>query len=209
MILRGTVSDDAAGARPRGKGRREPVTDEQIIARVRGGETRPFEDLVRRYQDQVYALAARMIGRTGDAEDIAQEAFLKAFRGLGGFKGEARFSTWLYRITWNLGTDWLRRNRKAGRRDSSIEEAGEVPDSRVDVSGDLLESEQRGEVRKALEELPEKYRTVVTLLYFQKLPCEQIAVVLGLPARTVETRLYRARRMLREKLETMGGRSTA
>ena len=203
----GAVSDDAAGMRPRGKGRREPVTDEQIIARVRGGETRLFEELVRRYQDRVYALAARMVGRTGDAEDIAQEAFLKAFRGLEGFKGEARFPTWLYRIAWNLGADWLRRNRKPGRRDSSIEEAGEMPDSRVDVPGNLLDSEQRGEVRKALEELPEKYRTIVMLRYFQKLPAEQISVVLGLPARTVETRLYRARRMLREKLDGMGGRS--
>ena len=158
MILRGTVSDDAAGMRPGGKGRREPVTDEQIIARVRAGETRLFEELVRRYQDKVYALAARMVGGTGDAEDIAQEAFLKAFRGLEGFKGEAKFPTWLYRITWNLGTDWLRRNRKPGRRDSSIEEAGEVPDSRVDVAGKPAgqRAARRGQqgARRAAGEVP-------------------------------------------------------
>jgi RNA polymerase sigma-70 factor (ECF subfamily) len=183
------------------------MTDEQIIGRVRGGETRLFEELVRRYQDQVYAMAARLVGVSGDAEDVAQEAFLKAFRGLDGFKGDAKFSTWLYRITWNLCTDWLRRNRKPGRQHSSIDEAPEVADSRVDVAGSLVESERREEIRRALEELPEKYRSVVTLMYFQKMPYDQISSVLGLPLKTIETRLYRARRMLRERLAAMDERS--
>ena len=134
------------------------MTDEQIIGRVRGGETRLFEELVHRYQDQVCGMAARLVGGGGDAEDVAQEAFLKAFRGLESFQGDAKFSTWLYRITWNLCTDWLRRNRKPGRRLSSIDDAPEVADSRVDVAGSLVESEQREEIRRAVDGLPEKYR---------------------------------------------------
>lgn len=184
------------------------MTDEQIIGRVRGGETRLFEELVRRYQGQVYGMAARLVGGRGDAEDVAQEAFLKAFRGLEGFKGDAKFSTWLYRITWNVCTDWLRRNRKPGRRPSSIDETPEVADSRVDVAGSLVESERREEIRRALDGLPDKYRSVVTLMYFQKMSYDQISAVLGLPLKTIETRLYRARRMLREALSTMDERSS-
>lgn len=183
------------------------MTDEQIIGRVRGGETRLFEELVRRYQDRVYGMAARLVGGSPDAEDIAQEVFLKAFRGLEGFKGDAKFSTWLYRITWNLCTDWVRRNRKPGRQHSSIDEAPETADSRVDVAGSLVESERRDEIQRALDELPQKYRAVVTLMYFQKMSYDQISAVLGLPLKTIETRLYRARRMLRERLSALDERN--
>lgn len=174
------------------------MTDEQIVERVRNGETRLFDQLVRRYQDPVYGMAARFMG--ADAEDAAQEVFLKVFRGLAGFKGEARFSTWLYRVTFNLCADWVRRNRKPGRRAAGIDEAGEVRDGRVDLEGSLLESEERERVNRALASLDERYRSVIVLLYYQKLPYEEIATILGVPVKTVETRLYRARKMLRKAL---------
>ena len=159
-----------------------------------------FDELVRRYQDRVYGMAARFVGQPSDAEDIAQEVFLKAFRGLEGFKGDAKFSTWLYRITFNLCTDWLRRTRRPGRRTTSLSEGLDVQDSAPGLGEDVLAAERRKEVRAALEGLPERYRTVVTLLYYNKLSYEQIGTILELPPKTVETRLYRARRMLREKL---------
>ena len=194
----------------RGGGRRPGVmTDEQIVDRVRKGETRLFDQLVRRYQDPVYGMAARFMGGGADAEDVAQEVFLKVFRGLAGFKGEAKFSTWLYRVTFNLCADWLRRNRKPGRKAVAIEEAGEVRDGRVDLERSLLESEERERVNRALASLDERYRSVIVLLYYQKLPYEEIATILGVPVKTVETRLYRARKMLREALgqeEGRGGR---
>lgn len=183
------------------------MTDEQIIDRVRGGEVRLFEELVRRHQDQVYGMAVRLVGRSGDAEDLAQEAFLKAFRGLEGFKGDAKFSTWLYRITWNLCADWLRRRRAPGERAASIDEAAEVADGRIDVAAAVLDGETRDQVRNALDGLPEKYRAVVTLLYYQKMSYDQISAVLGLPVKTIETRLYRARRMLRDALDASERRS--
>jgi RNA polymerase sigma factor (sigma-70 family) len=183
----------------------EHWSDDELIARVRTGETRLFEELVRRYQDPVYGMALRFVGSTSDAQDVAQEAFLRAFRGIAGFKGEARFSTWLYRITYNLCADWLRRQRKPGRRPAPFTEAEEVADDRVDLEEGLLAREEREKVRRALDGLDEIYRSVILLLYYQRLSYEQIAGVLGVPVKTVETRLYRARRMLRETLEESAG----
>lgn len=185
------------------------MTDEQIVDRVRNGETRLFDQLVRRYQDPVFGMAARFTRGRADAEDVAQEVFLKVFRGLAGFKGEAKFSTWLYRVTFNLCADWLRRNRTPGRKAASLDEAAEVRDGRVDLEGSLLASEQRERVNRALDALDERYRSVIVLAYYQKLPYEEIAAILEVPVKTVETRLYRARKILREALgdeEGRGGR---
>jgi len=181
----------------------QQMTDEQIIGRVRGGETRLFGELVRRYQDPVFGMTLRFLGGRGDAEDAAQEAFLRAYRGLHSFKGDAKFSTWLYRITYNLCTDWLRRNRRANRRAAIVEEAGEVADRRVNLEEGILESETRDNVRRAIDGLDERYRGVVVLLYYQKMSYEQIGAILDLPLKTVETRLYRARKLLRESLESV------
>jgi RNA polymerase sigma-70 factor (ECF subfamily) len=177
------------------------MTDEQLIGRVRGGETRLFGELVRRYQDPVFAMALRLLGSTRDAEDVAQEAFLRVHRGLEGFKGDAKFSTWLYRITCNLCTDVLRRDRGPGRATLALDETAEMADPGVSFEQKVLDAEERQSLRDALEGLSERYRTLVVLHYYQGLPYQQIAEVLGMPLKTVETRLYRARRMLRERLE--------
>ena len=179
-------------------------TDDELIERVRKGETRFFAELVQRYQDPVYGMTLRFVRSAGDAEDLAQEAFLRAYRGLDGFKGDARFSTWLYRITWNLCADWLRRKRKSGRASLSTDDASGVPDSRVGLEEQVLEAEERREVRRALDRLDEKYRGVLILLYYQKLTYEQIAAILDVPVKTVETRLYRARKLLKERLQRAG-----
>jgi RNA polymerase sigma-70 factor, ECF subfamily len=177
------------------------MTDEEIIERVRRGETRHFGELVRRYQDDVYGMAVRFVGSAADAEDIAQEVFLRVHRGLDGFKGEARFSTWLFRVTYNLSADWLRKHRKPGRLNADLEEADEVADTRADIEEGLLVAEERDQVRRAVEDLDENYRVVIVLLYYQKLSYDQIAEVLAVPLKTVETRLYRARKLLRARLE--------
>ena len=186
-----------------GSAKPQPLTDERIVERVRKGETRLFAELVSRYQDAVYGMAVRFVRSPGEAEDVAQEAFLRAFRGLAGFKGEARFSTWLYRITWNLCADWLRRHRRSGA-ERSIEDAAELADGRMDLEGGLLAAEEKRKVREALDSLDEKYRSVIVLLYYQKLSYEEIAAVLEVPLKTVETRLYRARRLLKRSLEREG-----
>ena len=182
----------------------EKTEDDELVARVRAGETRLFAELVTRYQDPVYAMCLRFLGDRTEAEDVAQEVFLRVHRGLSSFKGEARFSTWLYRITWNLCADWLRSNRKPARSISSIEVVGDLGDRRVDLEKGVLDAEEQGMVRQALEGLDEIYRSVIILLYYQKLSYEQIAAVLDVPVKTVETRLYRARRLLRARLERLG-----
>src|SRR6188768_1252452 len=88
-------------------------TDEELVARSRGGDLDSFNQLVLRWERPIYALAYRVIGREEDARDVAQETFLRAFRALSGFKGQAKFSSWLYRITLNLCRDWIRRQRRA------------------------------------------------------------------------------------------------
>jgi RNA polymerase sigma-70 factor, ECF subfamily len=180
------------------------MTDEQIISRVRGGETRLFAEIVHRYQDAVFTLALRMVASASDAEDVAQEAFLRVHRGLEGFKGESQFSTWLFRITCNLCTDWQRKNSGARGKAEAIDDVADIADGRVHVEQGLLDEEEREGVRRALDGLPEKYRTVLVLHYYQKMPYEQIASILGQPLKTIETRLYRARRMLRERLARGG-----
>lgn len=188
-----------------GSAKPQPLTDAELVERVRKGETRLFAELVSRYQDPVYGMAVRFVRSPGEAEDVAQEAFLRAYRGLAGFKGEARFSTWLYRITWNLCADWLRRHRRSGRRaEHSIEDAADLADARMDLERGLLAAEEKRKVREALDSLDEKYRSVIVLLYYQKLSYEEIAAVLEVPLKTVETRLYRARRLLKQILEREG-----
>lgn len=179
-------------------------SDVELIERVRKGETRCFADLVSRYQDPVFGMALRFVRGDRDAEDIAQEAFLRAYRGLEGFKGDAKFSTWLYRITWNLCADWLRRNRRPGRSPVAIEEAAELADGRVDLEQGLLADEEKRKVREALDGLDDRYRGVLILLYYQKMSYDQIAAVLGVPMKTVETRVYRARKLLRQSLLQAG-----
>jgi RNA polymerase sigma factor (sigma-70 family) len=177
------------------------MTDEQVVDRVRGGEPRLFAELVTRHQDAVFATAVRLLGNAADAEDTAQEAFLKAFRGLAGFRGDAKFSTWLYRITVNLCADHARRRRRPDRRARALDDAGEVADGRTDLEAGLLAAEERQAVERAVLGLEERYRSIVVLHYYQKLSYEEIAAVVGMPLKTVETRLYRARKLLREILE--------
>ncbi|MGA2640734.1 MAG: sigma-70 family RNA polymerase sigma factor [Spirochaetia bacterium] len=189
-----------------GSAKLQRQTDDELIERVLRGETRFFAALVERYQDPVYGMALRFVRSASDAEDLAQEAFLRAYRGLEGFKGDARFSTWLYRITWNLCTDWLRRNRKPGHPSGALDDAAGVADERVDLEEGLLAAEERHTVRQALDRLAERYRSVLILMYYQKMSYEQIASVLEVPTKTVETRLYRARKLLRRSLQRAGVR---
>ena len=179
-----------------------PMTDEEIIQRVQKGETRHFEQLVRRHKDAVYGMAARFVGRGPDAEDVAQEVFLKAFRSLAGFKGDAQFTTWLYRVAWNRCADWLRRNRKPGRRTAQLEEADGLADEKADPAEAAIGVDDRLRMRRALDSLDDLYRPVVELACIQGLSYAEVGAALGLPVKTVETRLYRARRLLRQRFSS-------
>jgi RNA polymerase sigma-70 factor (ECF subfamily) len=178
------------------------MSDGVIIARVRAGDSGAFADLVRRHQDRVYGMALRATGKPEDAEDLAQEVFLSVFRGLAGFKGDAQFTTWLYRIAWNRCADWLRRNRKPGRLTAQLEEADDLADGRADPAEEAVGADDRLRMRRALDGLDGLYRSVVELACIQGLSYAEVGAALGLPVKTVETRLYRARRLLRERLSS-------
>ena len=187
-------------------------TDEELVARSQGGDLESFNQLVVRWERPIYALAYRVIGREEDARDVAQETFLRAFRALKGFKGQAKFSSWLYRITLNLCRDWMRRERRTPVAQPPegvdiIELAGEATPS--ESIEDLVSRHELGRaVGKAMATLPEEQRTAIILKEYHGLTFQEIADLLDCPLSTVKTRLYQGLSVLRRQLEDAGVQST-
>ena len=183
-----------------------PVTDEELVAKATAGDLESFNQLVSRWERPIYALAYRTLGREEEARDVVQEAFLRAFRGLKGFKGEAKFSSWLYRITLNLCRDWVRRERRAplvqvpeGVDPVDLADAEASPEPSVE---DLVaDREMSAAVAKAMAELPEEQRTAIMLKEYHGLTFQEIADQLNCPLSTVKTRLYQGLSVLRRRLE--------
>jgi RNA polymerase sigma-70 factor (ECF subfamily) len=181
--------------------------DAALAERARAGEAAAFEALVKRHQGAAFALAYQMVRRREDAQDIAQEAFIRVFRGLRDFKGQAAFRTWLHRIVVNLALDTLRRRgRQAGASyddarepgEEAREEAGAHPD---EDPGRALEAREVGDaIRMALEELPAPQRAALLLREIEGLSYQEIAETLGCALGTVMSRLHYARRRLQERL---------
>lgn len=185
------------------------MTDEELVERCLGGDAGAFTLLVHRYRGPVYNLAAKMVQNPADAEDVAQETFLQVYRALPGFRREARFATWIYRIAANRALDCLRRKQNPARQtvplDGEDDETGRTLLSRLpcrDPSPEdqVLRSESQARLRQALAALPDHYRVVLVLYHFQGLSYREIGDILDLPVRTVETRLYRAKHSLKESL---------
>ena len=181
-------------------------TDEELVARASAGEVDAFNQLVTRWERPIYALAYRTLGREEDARDVVQEAFLRAYRGLRGFKGEAKFSSWLYRITLNLCRDWIRRERRAPlvQVPEGVDPV-DLADERVAPQESVEELVARREmsqaVAKAMAELPEEQRTAIMLKEYHGLTFQEIADMLDCPLSTVKTRLYQGLSVLRRRLE--------
>ena len=184
------------------------LSDEELVSRSVGGDTESFNQLIKRWEKPIFALAYRTIGREEDARDICQETFLRAFRGLSGFKGEAKFSSWLYRIALNLCRDWIRRERRAPVVPTPdgvdlVELAGEGDDvERVDDR--VVRDDLSRVVARAMRTLPEEQRTAIVLKEYHGLTFQEIADMLGCPLSTVKTRLYQGLTVLRRELETRG-----
>jgi RNA polymerase sigma-70 factor (ECF subfamily) len=183
-------------------------TDEELVARSRGGDLESFNQLILRWERPIYALAYRVIGREEEARDVCQEAFLRAFRALPGFKGQAKFSSWLYRITLNLCRDWIRRHRRAPvsqmpEDTDPMELAAEV--GPVETIEDLAaRRELTVVVERAMELLPEEQRTAIILKEYHGLTFQEIADLQGCPLSTVKTRLYQGLTVLRRQPERNG-----
>ena len=183
-------------------------TDEDLVARSRGGDLQSFNELILRWERPIYALAYRVIGREDDARDVVQETFLRAFRALPGFKGQAKFSSWLYRIALNLCRDWIRRRRRSPVVDlpegvDPVELATEQgPFESVEELASRKELSQA--VADAMKLLPEEQRTAIILKEYHGMTFQEIADLLGCPLSTVKTRLYQGLTVLRRNLEKSG-----
>jgi RNA polymerase sigma-70 factor, ECF subfamily len=184
------------------------TTDEELVARTVAGDSDSFNQLIKRWERPIYALAYRTIGRDEDARDVCQETFLRAFRALPGFKGQAKFSSWLYRITLNLCRDWIRRQRRtpivsAPEGVDVVELASEQ--GPVESIEDLVARKQLSRtVGEAMRFLPEEQRTAIILKEYHGLTFQEIADLQGCPLSTVKTRLYQGLSVLRRRLETEG-----
>lgn len=179
-----------------------------LIERCKQGDLSAFDELVHRYEKQVYGFAYRMTGNYDDANDIASEAFVKVFQAIESFRGDANFSTWVFRIVTNLYLDHRKRTR--AHVTVPLDEYVELEESAVarqieDTAPGPLEMVEAGErgqtLEAAINQLPEYQRLMVLLFHSQGKSYEEIAEIMGLPIGTVKSRLSRARLALKEKLE--------
>ena len=185
------------------------MTVEELTRRAGKGDENAFAELVRLYEKKVYNLALRICGNPEDAADAAQEAFLSAWKGLPNFRGDAGFSTWLYRLTSNAAIDCLRRSRRQ-RGEASLDNE-ELRLDAVDDAPSPQEQAEDAELRQAvmagLDQLSEDHRQVLTLRELQELSYEEIASVLDVDLGTVKSRISRARGALRKILLKNGNLS--
>lgn len=170
------------------------LVDAELLAACRRGDPEAFEELVIRTQRQVFTLAHRVVGDRAEAEDVAQEAYLRVFRSLGGFREDARFETWLYRVVTNAALTHLKRRGRFGDllRDPEEDPAPVVEDRASD------EVVRQDEVQRALEALSPGMRTTVVLKDVYGLSCKEIGQEMGLSEGAVKVRLHRARKRLKE-----------
>lgn len=172
------------------------------ISRARGGDRDAFGELVEQYRDNVYRLAYRMCGNAYDADEAAQEAFVAAWRALPNFRGDAKFSTWLYRLTTNAAIDVMRREKRHQTvGDGEMVDLADDADSPQET---VERTEQQEAVQKALATLSEEYREVLLLRYMEELDYAEIAEVLQLPSGTVKSRINRAKAALKTALLKSG-----
>jgi RNA polymerase sigma-70 factor (ECF subfamily) len=169
--------------------------DERLVRACQGGEREAFSGLVERYQRDVYRLCYRYVNNHHDANDMAQEAFLKAFRALPSFRGDSSFSTWLYRIAVNTCLNF-RQSRRAPYEPLSEE----LPDLTPPVALSIEEGERAASVRAAVAKLPEKQRATLILKLYHELTHEEVARILGSSVGTVKANLFHALNNLRKTL---------
>jgi RNA polymerase sigma-70 factor (ECF subfamily) len=183
--------------------------DNALVERCRTGDIAAFEPLVEKYRQRVWRLALQLVRDREEAWDISQEAFIRAFQSLGSFRGQSAFYTWLFRIVVNLATDRVRQRAARGRAFGTERVPDEdwdraMPDEvSASPAEEALRSEQRARIERALEALPEHFRTIIMLSDIEGLAYREIAEVLDVPMGTVMSRLHNARKRLKQVLGPM------
>ena len=178
------------------------LSDSQIIERTLGGEPDAFNVLVVRWERQIYGLTLRMLGRDEEAKDATQETFLSAYRNLSKFRGEAKFSSWIYRIALNICNTRLRGRKSAISIEEQHETSGfELAADTEDLGSGIQQQQVTRYVRRALQALPAEMRQVIVMKEYEGLKFSEIADILGIPISTVKTRMYTGLNELRKRLE--------
>jgi RNA polymerase sigma-70 factor (ECF subfamily) len=179
-------------------------TDEELVARSMSGDADSFNELILRWERPIYALAYRTIGREEDARDVCQETFLRAYRALPGFRGQAKFSSWLYRIALNLCRDWVRRERRTPvvqpPEDGDLMEMAAAAEPSESIEDLVMRKDLARSVERAMALLPEEQRMAIVLKEYHGLTFQEIADLAGCPLSTVKTRLYQGLTVLRREL---------
>jgi RNA polymerase sigma-70 factor, ECF subfamily len=188
----------------------EHVSDEELVRLVLSGETALYEILMRRYNQRIYRMVTMIVRNDAEAEDVMEEAYVRAYQHLGDFAGRAKFSTWLTKIAIYEAMDRVRYEAKHGRR------RGDATDGSVDIMDTLKSADRDPEAQtydrelkivleRAIAALPEMYRTVFLLRVVEGLDVHETAAALGVGLETVKTRLHRGRALLRKELERRAG----
>lgn len=192
----------------------EREIDQRIVERIQSGDKKAFELLVSKYQRKLMRLVSRLVRDPAEAEDVVQEAFIKAYRALPQFRGDSAFYTWLYRIGINTAKNYLvtlgRRAPTSTEADAEEAETFEDADQLRDINTpeSMLATKQIAEtVNQAMEALPDELRVAITLREMEGLSYEEIAAVMGCPIGTVRSRIFRAREAIAEKLRPLLGTS--
>ena len=177
-------------------------TDQDLIEAIRAGNPRRFSVLVDRHKDRAMTLALRIVGERGAAEELVQDAFLRAYRGLEKFRGDAKFSTWFYRILYNVCmTRVLRRPKEKVEWSDDDMRTLDVADQDVPSAQERMEAEEmQALLKEELARIPQAFRSALTLFYVQELSYEEMASVLEMPLGTVKTNLSRGRVLLRKRV---------
>jgi len=185
------------------------VSEHRLIHAARRGDIQAFTELARRYQERIYRAIYWLVKDHQDADDLAQEVFLHAFKHVKGFRQRSSFYTWIYRIAMNLTFNFLKKKKRERGRTFLLE--GEVPDTAgtpgVNPSPEAISSgnELRKKLEEALDSLPLPYRASFILVVFQEMSHEEASQVLGCSANTVSWRMFKARKMLQERLHSIWG----
>jgi RNA polymerase sigma factor (sigma-70 family) len=177
----------------------EQLTDEQLVDQIRQGDEEAYRFLVERHKQYIYTLVYRMVEHRETAEDLTQDIFIKLYRSLAQFRGDAKFTTWLYRLTSNLVTDYRRAQRRKPYEAIMDKMKGWFSNRQEEPEAVALQKEERQTVHKLLSELPDKYRLIIYLYHYKQLSYQEISDITQLPLKTIETRLYRGKSLLKQK----------
>lgn len=178
------------------------TNDENIlIDAINNGDTRAYAQLVDRYKDLVYTLALRMLKHKEEAEEVAQDTFIKVFKSLGKFKGDSKFSTWIYKVAYNTCLDNIKKNKKHLNNVAIDEYTFNKLDTIDNALDNIINEEKSTLIKNCIDKLPEDSSALLTLFYFEELSLDEISKIINVEANTVKVKLFRARKKLAVILE--------